>query len=202
MNCGKAIEGLVESARRRTEPDALLRAHLDHCPACLDRWESERGLTSGLRIMRIEASTHRTPRAAREALMREFAAKNPALIYSGWAWTLAAAAVLLLTIALVRHWQPSPAPFVAENGGSVAEVQAAVEAQNDGFIAVPFVPPLATGETVRIVHTELFPAALASLGVNVDPAWTTELPADLLVGEDGFPRAVRVSDDYSDAGGF
>ena len=70
----------------------------------------------------------------------------------------------------------------------------------DGFIAVPFVPPLAEGELVRVVHTELHPATLAGLGVNVDPAWVTAMPADLLLGEDGFPRAVRVSNE--DSGGF
>ncbi|MEP6714678.1 MAG: hypothetical protein ABJC09_03835, partial [Terriglobia bacterium] len=71
----------------------------------------------------------------------------------------------------------------------------AFETQEDGFIAVPYVPPLAAGELVRVVHAELYPSALASLGVNVDPSWTTGIAADLLMGEDGFPRAVRLSNE-------
>jgi hypothetical protein len=76
------------------------------------------------------------------------------------------------------------------------------DGQYDGFIPVPYVPPLAAGELVSVVHTELYPLELARLGVSVDPSWATELPADLLVGEDGFPRAVRVSDEYSEERGF
>ena len=76
------------------------------------------------------------------------------------------------------------------------------DADADGFIPVPYAAPLATGEFVKIVHTELDPAALASLGVSVDPSWTTQLPADLMEGEDGMPRAVRVSSESSEGGGF
>jgi hypothetical protein len=36
--------------------------------------------------------------------------------------------------------------------------------------------------------------------VSVDPSWTTQLPADVLLGQDGMPRAVRVSE--ADNGGF
>jgi hypothetical protein len=51
---------------------------------------------------------------------------------------------------------------------------------------------LATGEFVRVVRTELRPTALARMGVYVDAAETDEIPADVLLGEDGFPRGVRV----------
>ena len=65
----------------------------------------------------------------------------------------------------------------------------------EGFIAVPYAPALASGELLRVVRTELYPAALVSLGVDIDPAWAGKMPAELLVGEDGYPRAVRVSAD-------
>jgi len=88
---------------------------------------------------------------------------------------------------------------------AIAPVQIADEAadsdDSEGFIAVPYVPPLATGEMLHVVHTELNPAELASLGVNVDPSLTAQMPADLLLGEDGMPRAVRVADTTSDSGG-
>jgi hypothetical protein len=65
---------------------------------------------------------------------------------------------------------------------------------SDDFIAVPYTPPLAPGEIVRMVHAEFYPEALASMGVEVDPSWAGELPADVVVGEDGLPRAVRITD--------
>jgi hypothetical protein len=118
-----------------------------------------------------------------------------------WYWAAAVAAIVLLGVVIapqavsrLRH-PASPAAEAAD--ASTIESYA----DSEGFIAVPYAPPLATGEMVRIVHTELNPAALASLGVSVDPAWTTQLPADVLEGEDGMPRAVRVSDsEYSESG--
>jgi hypothetical protein len=65
---------------------------------------------------------------------------------------------------------------------------------NDDFIAIPYTPPLAPGEIVRVVHADFYPEALASMGVEVDPAWAGNLPADVVVGEDGIPRAVRIAE--------
>ena len=60
------------------------------------------------------------------------------------------------------------------------------------FIAVAYAPPLAAGEFVSVLRTELQPAALARMGIDVDTSYTNAIPADVVVGEDGFPRAVRV----------
>jgi len=114
-------------------------------------------------------------------------------------WSLAAAAALLLTAGtgVILHYSDLSA---ARPAAEVAESQA--EVQEAGFIAVPFVPPLAQGELLHIVHTQLQPAELASFGVNVDPTLSADLPADLLVGADGFPRAVRISEEASGGGGY
>jgi hypothetical protein len=93
-------------------------------------------------------------------------------------------------------------PDAVANASSPGAVANDSNPEEEGFIPVPFVPPLATGEMVRVVHEELNPAALASLGVSVDPSWTTQLPADVLQGEDGMPRAVRVSEVSSGNGSF
>jgi hypothetical protein len=65
---------------------------------------------------------------------------------------------------------------------------------SDDFIAVPYAPPLAQGEIVRVVHTDLYPQALASLGIGVDALSSGDTPADVVVGEDGIPRAVRITE--------
>jgi hypothetical protein len=65
---------------------------------------------------------------------------------------------------------------------------------SDDFIAVPYTPPLAPGEMVRVVHTNLYPEALASMGMAVNPLWAGNLAADVVEGEDGLPRAVRITD--------
>jgi len=64
---------------------------------------------------------------------------------------------------------------------------------SDDFIAVPYTPPLAQGELVRVVHADLYPEAFASMGIDIDPASASNIPADVVVGEDGIPRAVRIT---------
>jgi hypothetical protein len=71
----------------------------------------------------------------------------------------------------------------------------AEEAGEKGFFKVPFAMDPAPGETFNIVRTQLDPAALARMGVSVDPGWTGTLQADVLLGQDGFPQAVRLSND-------
>jgi hypothetical protein len=196
LDCSAATERLVECARRRAAPDLALKSHLDICSSCLDRWESERTLTAGLRMMQIQASSGRSPETARAALLNEFAARHRKPAAKRWLWSFAAAAILLISTVVVRDLREPAAVAPAV----VAEEQS--DPQQEGFIDVPYAPPLAKGELTRVVHTELRPAELASLGVNVDPTWTTDLPADLLLGQDGFPRAVRFSKEFSGEGDF
>ncbi len=232
MNCNSAMEKLAECARRRIEPELALEAHLKSCHSCTEAWEAERNLTDHLRVIRIAASGRRSPAATRDALLRQFTEKHRAAANRRWLGSLAAAAAVLLALWLLQGVARRPQPERAGRSVTAqadlrkeADAQADAQTQGDsrqspdaaqsqdaaqfpgdaqyaGFIPVPYVPPLATGELVSVVHTELYPAALANLGVSVDPVWATELPADLLVGEDGFPRAVRVSADYSDERGF
>jgi len=204
MICRERVSEIVESARRRTEPDAEMRAHLASCPRCRERWEAERQLTSQFRIMRIRASAHQTADARRESLMRDFARRHRRAPAPVWAWALSAAAVMLFAALLghnartrdnvkpvpVRtHGVRSDQPIIYE-----ASTDASAISGDDDFIALPFAPPLAAGELVRVVHADLNPDELASMGIDVDPSWATELPADVVVGEDGLPRALRIAD--------
>ena len=170
-------------------------------------------LTESLQALRSEARHRRSSAASRDALMKRFEAQKKVRTMSAGTWYLAAAAAILLAVLAApgfRHALNSNTPAVAEAPNASSQYTETAELRSDppvdpeaeGFIAVPYVPPLATGEMLRLVHTELNPAALASLGVNVDPAWTSQLPADLLLGEDGMPRAVRVADSASESGGF
>jgi hypothetical protein len=211
MNCSSAMEKIPECARRRMESESTLAAHLKTCQACGEFWEQERNLTAHMRMIRIASAGRRSSAGSRDALMRQFAEKHRAASNGRWLWSLAAAAAVLLALILIQGAERKSRPVVASQpAGAAAQAEVQTDAdvsedgdgQYDGFIPVPYVPPLAAGELVSVVHTELYPLELARLGVSVDPSWATELPADLLVGEDGFPRAVRVSDEYSEERGF
>lgn len=216
MTCESARSELVECARRG-QSDAELEAHLAGCETCRARWDAERNLTAHLRAMRL-ASVPASIEWSKAVLMREFdthqSRERKVRWMRGGVWAMSTAAALVFSVMVVRdvRMRPAVASLLSGASGAVRAYPAtdyaeenyapAIEAGEKGFIAVPFATPLAPGEILRIVRTELHPEALASMGVSVEPGWTGALPADLLVGQDGFPRAVRVSTDETDEKGF
>ena len=216
MNCRVCIAELVECARAGLPPGAQLQGHLRACPPCRERWEGERALSMQFRKMRGVALARRQPDAQRERIMRAFEQARPNVFRPSLRWALGMAAVLLLAVALGQVWRSgprstgpakNPVPGSSQESANRAAEGAAVSASgnmgasgadepisNDDFVEVPYAPPLATGEFVRVVRTELRPTALARMGVYVDAAETDEIPADVLLGEDGSPRGVRLSE--------
>jgi hypothetical protein len=221
MTCKERITDLVECARgvrRRanTGPDPELRAHLANCPHCRERWDAECQLTSQLRIIRtrtaaLQSADSVARRESRESLLRDFSRIHRHKAVPSWVWALSAAAALVLAVFLGYAAGKRPRPAVSpavrthevrtdqtvlyEASASLSNLSNDASAlSSDDFIAVPYTPPLAPGEMVRVVHADLYPEALASMGVEVDPSWAGKLPADVVVGEDGLPRAVRITD--------
>lgn len=130
--------------------------------------------------------------------MREFQSAHQTLIPSSLKLWLGIAAVLLLAIALGRAWRNdrvADANSIEISGNSHADSDAVPDlsrgTEDDDFLPVPYAPPLATGEFIRVVRTELRPIALARMGIDVD-SYLDEIAAEVVLGEDGFPRAVRL----------
>ena len=212
MNCESANPALVESARHGLATggalsDAALQAHLAVCESCRERWEAERNLTAHLRAMRL-ASVPASIEWSKAVLMRQFDANQRRERRVRWVrggvWAMSTAAALVFSVVAARDvWiRPRAVPGVSGVARTYPLTEyaqesfaPAEEAGEKGFIAVPFATPVAPGEILRIVRTELHPAALARMGVNVEPGWIGTLPADLLVGQDGFTQAVRLSTD-------
>jgi hypothetical protein len=142
--------------------------------------------------------------ARRESLMREFARRHKRAPMPVWAWAFSAAAVLLLAAVLGHathsRVRENPVPAIRTHGVRTQQTilyEASADASAlsaDDFVALPYALPLAAGELVRVVHADLDPDVLASMGIDVDPSWASEVPADVVVGEDGLPRAVRLAD--------
>ncbi len=218
MTCSEWSKELVEYARRHgihAEPNRELRSHLALCAHCRERWDAELQLTAQFRAMRVQAAALRSldsfaGEKRRESLMRDFASLHPRpVVLSGsvrpWVWTLGAVAALLVAAFVGHEAGKRTSRGTVSPGTRTHEVRAeqtviyeasadAGALSSDDFIAVPFTPPLAPGEMVRVVHADFYPEALASMGVEVDPSWAGNLPADVVVGEDGLPRAVRITE--------
>jgi hypothetical protein len=211
--CNEWTDRIVERARRSSgngQADAgpELRAHLSTCANCQERWQAEQELSAQLRIIRSRAEALRSSADSREALMRDFVRMQRVKTMRTWAWALSTAAAVVFAIFLGfngGHRHPVTQSATQSATAAIASVlneqsvlyEASMDASalsSDDFIAVPYTPPLAPGEMVRMVHTNLYPEALASMGVQVDPAWAGVLPADIVVGEDGLPRAVRITE--------
>ncbi len=200
MNCMQARQEISQKVHDGQEPHAELSGHLKTCGKCRGVWEIRQELVRQFDAMRQSAATHRPSVKRRDDLMRNFSAQYPLTAQrqrrpvQHWAWALAMAAAVLLMVAVGSRvtslWNPAQ-PVTMEEVSSLAGSSDGQE----GFIAVPYAPALASGELMRVVRTELYPAALVSLGLDVDPAWSGKMQAELLVGEDGYPRAVRVSTD-------
>jgi hypothetical protein len=137
--------------------------------------------------------------------MRDFSRIHRRTTVPSWTWALSAAAALLLAVFLGHMWSEAENKRTREVRKEQAVLYQASAAlsnlsndvsalSSDDFIAVPYTPPLAPGEMIRVVHADLYPEALASMGVEVDPSWAERLPADVVVGEDGLPRAVRIAE--------
>jgi len=206
---------LMERARLAIAPDGAFERHLTSCKPCQERWEAQTQVTAGLRSIRFAATDRASSAERRDRLMRQFDQQYPAAPIvirrqpsrvRAWAWGLAAAAALLIAagtlVPLRSHFRGHLPAAIA---GAVSTVQPVAfngafessDARNltaDDFVAVPYAPPLASGEMIRIVQADLDPQALATLGFDPDPAWTGNLSAEVVVGQDGYPRAVRISD--------
>ncbi len=211
--CRTWVSDLVEFARVGLEPDAALGEHLRECPRCAERWEDQRRLTSRFQALQAaarEAGTARPSVEARRAmlLMRFEQTKRSRPLW-GLKTALAAAAAVVLAVALGYLWRTS-AGHVQVLRRTTAAVAVPLSGHgietlspdNGEFVAVPYAPPLAAGELVSVVRTELQATALARMGFEMDTAGLAgaagPVQADVVMGDDGLPRAVRVIRDTTE----
>jgi len=193
MECQKWAAAVIDSARAGRPPGTALRAHLDRCPGCSERWSGERILTREMQILADRVANIRAPGRVREAVEREFERNRRAARARWTAFALAAAAAMVMVAALGSVWWKSVTSSEARH--ATAQWADAGSGFGAGFVAVPGALPLADGEFVRVERTELEPAALARMGLSLPDPDDDLVVADVAVGEDGMPRAVRLEAD-------
>jgi hypothetical protein len=182
----------MERARLGAPAGHALALHLAECPRCAERWEAELELSRGIGDLRSAVAGLRSAPEARARLMAEFdAQRRQTLWHRGFALAMALITILLLVGAVKQvRWAgrgAAPRTIQSEMDRTADELMA-----DSGFLPVPYAAPLAPGEFVEVVERDLTPAALARMGFVVRSAYNTEVSAELMVGEDGLPRAVRV----------
>lgn len=122
------------------------------------------------------------PPGIEPAVLAEFDRVNRRRRTRYWIAAAGVAAASVVAVAMAMHRQPAV--------DSAAMTQAQVE---QPFVPIPYVLPPAPYERVEVVRMRVPVAALIAAGLPMrtdDPAGQAE--ADVLVGQDGRPRAVRL----------
>jgi hypothetical protein len=105
---------------------------------------------------------------------------------AGWrlVWVAATTALLIATVSL--NWM-----VVSDRGGTDA-VMSDLSVDLTGFVTLPGVQAWPRFESGAVVRVDLPVSALPALGLMPPASAATVVQADLIVGQDGFARAVRL----------
>lgn len=195
----------------------LAQLHAQTCQSCAARRAQFRSLAAGLRAMETSVAADGAP-ARVEAILRSTFLRQKweagrARAMRRWAAAGIAAALLLGAGVASRLLRKTAAPLGNARTESVARtiqpVQVSAAAgdstdasddnggQGDDELSADFVPYPPGGtilpyENAQIVRVNLPGSALVAMGYPIDGDRVGErFTADLLVGEDGLPRAIR-----------
>jgi hypothetical protein len=215
MTC-EQFEAIVHDLNRPGAVDeatqTLAQFHTQACESCQARLAQARSLNAGLRAFEASQMEDGAPPRLEAMLHSAFLRHQWKLARakSLRRWTaVGIAAALLVTAGLAaRHAWRSPAPAdVAHNKPAAAmaspqvsapaNVLATAGAQSEDELPADFQPYPAGGsilpfESAQIVRVSLPGSALVAMGFPVDGDRAGDsFTADVLVGEDGRPRAIR-----------
>jgi hypothetical protein len=127
--------------------------------------------------------------------MAEFdARRRHSVVHRRFVWAMAAVTALLVAGAAKQVQWAGRRPALRAVQVETERTSDDLMASESGFTPVPYAPPLAPGEYVEVVERDLTPAALARMGLVIQTAYNSEVTAELMIGQDGLPRAVRVPD--------
>src|SRR5256885_1565640 len=207
--------GGTESVER-----AAALEHVNGCARCAALQESWEELRAGLGALRTATWNAEAPPRVEMRLRQEFRATHRSVktratfVFAGWA--IAAAALLIV----VASWwnsrmpqHPNAAQTVVSSAPNSASVSKPTEtdvapkvadepilmADSDagGFTLLPGSLPQET-EAAAIVRVRMQRGALGALGLPVNEERAADwLQVDLLLGEDGQPRAVRLPNEVN-----
>ena len=183
MTCD-AFSDVVLELVRGTLPPALRSealAHAEACAACAEELQAERGLSAELGHLAAADAVLEAPAALEKRLLQAFRATarraaRPRRGVPAWAWPAAAAAAAwALWSALPREVARPAAPAVEE---------AAFRPLSYGDID--------DVDSYQVVRVQLSRSALAGLGFAVTDNEARAVAADVIVGQDGVARGIRL----------
>lgn len=178
-----------------------LRQHGALCPRCADLLAECQELDVLLRELAETDAREGLPAAVEVQLLREFRGAWSGLPSRKPTWHLAAlaaaAAVLVVLGISVRRFVPSTrgtAAVVTPSGTAVADAGEQTSAADgaENFVALAYGDDDSSAEDGAIVRVLMPRSTLASLGIPVADIGDERVPAEVVLGEDGTPQAIRL----------
>jgi anti-sigma factor RsiW len=162
--------------------------------------EGNRELLEGLRALAAEGPSE-APRHIEERLKAQFRRQNRRRNLMAWAPAFSVAAAAGIALLLWSHSGQTkpvvPPAIVAANTVAAHPVVAAAAADEEAdasFYPLPEAEALPAVETAMVVRVQLPVSSLQLMGVPVDDGRAdASVQAELLLGQDGLARAVRLA---------
>jgi hypothetical protein len=220
MNCAKFEKIVHDLERPGTEGFSLREsalAHAESCSQCAQLMTDTESLDAALRALSGRENRQQAPARVETALIAEFRRQKTAgsrRRVQRQIAALSAAAILLLALGFSLHYWPaqksgtgpvaaktpsspvvSPiaAPAGSQQQDEASEIPAGDSESTTDFVPLPYADDQTAIDGGMVVRVVLSRPALASLGVPVtDPGATDQIPADLLLSQDGSPQAIRL----------
>jgi anti-sigma factor RsiW len=212
MTCEEfELAGLdLEELQQDDPAHRAAREHMRSCPRCAALHENWQTLRADLHAVGADTQDAEAPSRVEMRLRQEFRTRHKtvkaqrAAAYAGWA--LAAAAVVLAAVSWV-NWRHENRKVSAPSGVNSAqgvnlnkttpagpELGETIVAANDAgdFTLLPGSLP-GMLEDATVVRVQMQRGALSALGLTVNEERAADLiQVDLLVGDDGQPKALRL----------
>ena len=154
--------------------------------------ENNQELLEGLRALAAEGPRE-APLHIEEQLKAKFRKQNRRRHLAAWmpAFSVATAAGIALLLWVHAKPKPAPAPAVV---AALAVVPVAEEDADSSFYPLPEAEALPAVENAMVVRVQLPVSSLQLMGVPVsEERADASVQADLLLGQDGLARAVRLA---------
>jgi hypothetical protein len=148
------------------ERSGEVAAHLADCAVCAAEVEQTANALALFRESGVRCAEYWEARPVRK-------------VSRAWRWAIAAPVIAALVSAAVLVRRPAIAP-------------APVDQAQTGFVRIPYVVPPLPYERTEIVHMNVPVAALIAVGFRRDEPAGASVPAEILVGQDDRPLAIRI----------
>jgi hypothetical protein len=160
------------------------RLHLETCEPCRQRLRANAALNEQMSALGLDFAAREAPPYLMPRVLAAFEQRRkPGGSYRRLWWASVAAAVCLIGAGLALWKRPQPEPAM--------QAEAPAELVTE-FFPLRYGKPLEAGETLQMIRIHVPQSEMIRLGLPVAPEPALAVKADVLLGEDGLAKAIRI----------